>query len=100
MDAVSEENRYDYVLRILRGWGLSAESSAQILKDKEKLLAVLSMHESLEFIFSEDPERSFQWPQKPNQAFGGQSVVDIVLSGDMERIEDVRKYLKYHVYNA
>lgn len=84
--------------KILCAWGLSPEQKSRLLDDRESVIAVLSIHESLRVIFSEAGEdRAYQWVSKPNKAFEGNSPVEIILAGDIER---VRKYLKYHVYNA
>jgi hypothetical protein len=91
------EERRDEVSRILDGWGLDALQKAQILGDKDRALSVLSIHESLLCIFSESPERAFQWPLRPNREFGGNPALEEILVGDIEK---VKKYLRYHCYNA
>jgi hypothetical protein len=83
---------------ILRAWELGPEQKNSLLDNRESVIAVLSIHESLRVIFSEAGEdRAYQWVSKPNKAFEGSSAVEIILAGDIER---VRKYLKYHIYNA
>lgn len=96
MDAVSQENRVEVASRILGGWGLSADEIAQVLDDPERVIAVLSICESLQVSF-EDKDRANRWPAKPNAAFDGATAVEVILRGDTER---VRKYLRYHLYNA
>lgn len=97
MDTVSKENRTDVASRIMDAWGLDTAQKAQILDDKERVLSVLSIHESLQCIYSESPERALQWPLRPNKAFDNTPPIDAIVSGD---IEQVKKYLRYHCYNA
>lgn len=97
MDTVSKERRGEVVSRILDGWGLDAVQKAQILDDKDRALSVLSIHESLQCIYSENPERALQWPLRPNREFDDSPPVDEIVEGDIEK---VKKYLRYHCYNA
>lgn len=88
------------VIRLRKSFvpGAVSRAKSRLLDDRESVIAVLSIHESLRVIFSEAGEdRAYQWVSKPNRAFEGNSAVEIILAGDIER---VRKYLKYHVYNA
>ncbi|MFN2350182.1 MAG: MbcA/ParS/Xre antitoxin family protein [Thioalkalivibrio sp.] len=48
-------------------------------------------------IFEKDTDRAIEWMKKPNRAFGGKSALNLMLSGD---IEQVRKHVTYHLYNA
>lgn len=97
MDAVSKGNRLEEVSRILDGWGVDALQKARILDDKVRVLGVLSIHESLQHIYSVSPELAFQWPLRPNRAFGDSPPLYEIVEGD---IEQVKKYLRYHCYNA
>jgi hypothetical protein len=40
-----------------------------------------------------EPERGYAWVSKPNEAFGGQSALDRMLSGAPSDITAVRNYL-------
>jgi Antitoxin Xre/MbcA/ParS C-terminal toxin-binding domain len=97
MDAVSQESRRDIASSIMVAWGLDAQQRKRLLDDPETVIGVLSIHESLRVIYSEAPDRALQWPAKPNREFNGRTAIDLILNGDIEK---VRKYLKYHVYNA
>lgn len=97
METISEERRGEVVSRILDGWGLDAAQKAQILADKDRALGVLSIHESLQCIYHASPEHALQWPLKPNQAFDDSPPLDEIVEGDIEK---VKKYLRYHCYNA
>ena len=97
MEAVGQETQRELALRVLSSWGLDIKQRDQLLGNRENEIAVLSMFESLQSIFSEDKSRAYEWPKRPNAAFDGVSAVELMLAGEIER---VRKYLKYHVYNA
>lgn len=57
---------------------------------------VVFIHKNLNCIFN-DQARVTRWIKQPNKAFDGRSPLEMMLSGD---IEQVRKYVMYHVYNA
>jgi len=97
MDAVGRETQREFALRILSSWGLDPKQRDQLLGNRENVIAVLSIFESLQSIFSEDKSRAYEWPKRPNDAFDGVLAVELIVAGEIER---VRKYLKYHVYNA
>ncbi len=97
MDAVSRENRRDAASRIAQGWGLNNEQIEHLLDQPEQVTAVISIHDSLQVIFSEEKDRANSWITKANKVFDGKSALEIIINGDAERI---RKYLKYHTYNA
>ncbi|HET8801453.1 MAG TPA: MbcA/ParS/Xre antitoxin family protein [Marinobacter sp.] len=97
MDAKSQENHYEAASSILESWGLDSKQKGQLLRDHETVLNVLTIQDSLMCIFENDGDRAAAWPLKSNRAFDGASALDVMLSGDGER---VRQYLKYHVYNA
>lgn len=97
MDAVNQESRCDVAYRILESWGLNAQQRRQLLDSEESILAILSIRDSLCAIFQGDKERGRHWLARPNKAFDGASALEVMLGGDCEK---VRKYLRYHVYNA
>jgi hypothetical protein len=97
MDNIEQESRRDSACRILTAWCLDAKQKDQLLSDHETVLAILSIHDSLMCIFEDDADRAAAWPSKPNTYFDGASALDVMISGNAER---VRKYLKHHVYNG
>jgi len=97
MDAANQSSRRDSASRILESWGLEAHTREELLDNNEKVLAVLSIYDSLYAIYEGDRDRASQWPTRPNRAFDGLRPLDAMLSGDIER---VAQYLRYHVYNA
>lgn len=98
MKTVSKENRNEVASRILQSWGLEPNQRKQLLDDKETVLAVLDMYQSLTSIYSgAGEERAAAWPGRPNREFEGRTAIQVMLDGD---VESVRKYLKYHAYNG
>lgn len=97
MDNIEQKSRHDDACRILTAWCLDSKQKDQLLADQETILAILSIHDSLMCIYENDADRAAAWPTRANLAFDGSSALDVMISGDVER---VRKYLKYHVYNA
>jgi len=97
MDAATQQSRRDAAFQVLTTWRLAPQQKDQLLAEYENVLSVLSIADSLLAIYEGDADRASRWPSRPNAAFGGQTPLEAMLSGDCER---VRKYLKYHVYNA
>lgn len=97
MDASTQQSNCDAALHILTSWGLDSRQKEQLLGDYDNVLAVISIHDSLVRIFDFDEERACKWPTKKNKQFAGATAVEVMLSGDCER---VRSYLRYHVFNA
>ena len=97
MDTVSRERRVEVVSRIIDAWGLDSSQKAKILDDKDRVLGVLPIYESLQCIYSESLERALQWPLRPNREFGNTPPIDAIVDGDIEK---VKKYLRYHCYNG
>ena len=95
-ESMNEDSR-EAASRVLQTWGLNAGQRAQLLDDKDQVIAVISVFESLQLIFSEDKNRADEWLSKPNEAFDGTSALEVLLNGDIEK---VRQHLKYHLYNA
>jgi len=92
-----DKDRRDAASGILNTWGLNADQRTRLLEDRDQVIAVLSVYESLQLIFFKDKNQATEWLSKPNKAFDDASALEVVLSGDIER---VRQYLKYHLYNA
>ena len=88
---------YQKAHQIADGWRLSADERAQLLDQPDQIGQVISIHDSLHRLFSESQDQANAWIKKTNQNFGGKSALEAMLDGD---IEHVRKYLKYHLYNA
>ncbi len=91
-------------------WGLTAQEQRILLGDPalstfhewrngdgpivpqdtlERISFVLGIFKALRTLYPTE-ERACAWPKKPNRYFGGQSALDVMLSG---RLKDVRQYL-------
>lgn len=57
-----------------------------------RLSLLMGIHKGLRYLFT-DPERGYGWVKKPNPAFGGQSAVDIMASGDIFSLSRVRTWI-------
>lgn len=97
MDAREQQKQRDTALSILSSWGLESKQKEQLLVHQESVTAVLSIYESLLSIFEGNEDRAIEWPSRSNKAFDGKSALDLILDGHSEQ---VRKYLKHHVYSA
>jgi hypothetical protein len=101
------------VLRLFEHWGISDVDAAVILggiaprtvsrwragdlgratRDlADRMSLLLGIHKALRIIF-EEPQRGYQWIKAPNEAFGGQSALDILRRGGMADIARLRSYL-------
>ncbi|MBK1634754.1 MbcA/ParS/Xre antitoxin family protein [Rhodovulum adriaticum] len=100
-------------LNLFRAWGL-ADSEARVLlggmaqrtwarwkagdigridRDLRARMAILmGIHKALRYLFT-DPARGYAWIRKPNEAFGGQSALDIMMRGEITDLIDLRAYL-------
>lgn len=81
--------------QVLDTWGVADPQRAQLL-DHPDIDQVISIYDSLHRIF-EEPNQADAWISKPNSAFAGKSGLELMLSGDIEK---VGKHLKYHLYSA
>ncbi len=100
------------VANIFAKWGLS-EAQAATLLDMSKstyhrwrmdgpgkvsrdlamrLGFLLGIHKGLRLLFR-DPSRAYAWVKKPNDAFDGQSALDVMLNGYLTDLMRVRTYL-------
>jgi hypothetical protein len=59
---------------------------------KARLSNIMGIHKALRIIFRE-PDRAYGWIRAANSAFGGQSAVDVMLSGELTDLMRVRRYL-------
>ena len=53
---------------------------------------LLGIHKALRYMFT-DVARAYAWVKRPNEMFGGRSVLDIMLQGAPTDISRVRAYL-------
>lgn len=65
-ESMNEDSR-EAASRILQTWGLNAGQRAQLLDDKDQVIAVISAFESLQPIFSEDNNRADDGYQSPTK---------------------------------
>lgn len=59
---------------------------------KARLSNVIGIHKALRLIFRE-PERSYDWPKRANDAFDGRSALQVMLGGELTDLMRVRRYL-------
>jgi hypothetical protein len=59
---------------------------------KARLSNLIGIHKALRLIFR-DPERSYEWPRLPNQAFENRSALQVMLRGELTDLMRVRRYL-------
>ena len=61
----------------------------------ERISYLMGIHKALRILFSNTPERAYEWVHKPNTAapFNGQSALGYMLAGQVVDLADVRRYL-------
>jgi hypothetical protein len=59
---------------------------------RARLSNLMGIHKALRLIFRE-PSRAYAWVKAPNDAFGGQRALDIMLRGELTDLMRVRRYL-------
>jgi hypothetical protein len=59
---------------------------------KARLSNLMGIHKALKLLFR-DPARGYQWIKAPNDAFGGDSALDVMLGGELTDLMRVRRYL-------
>jgi hypothetical protein len=99
-------------LNLFRLWGVSEEQAAIILDlnrrtfarwkagdlgrisrdGKTRLSNLIGIHKALRTIFR-DAARGYAWIEAPNEIFGGQSALDVMLGGELTDLMRVRRYL-------
>jgi hypothetical protein len=99
-------------LNLFRLWGVTDDQAAIILDlprrtfarwkagdigrigrdGKARLSHLMGIHKALKIIFR-DPARGYAWIRSPNDAFGGDSALDVMLGGEMTDLMRVRRYL-------
>ena len=53
---------------------------------------LMGIHKALRLLFR-DPARGYGWVKRPNEAFGGQSALAVMLGGELTDLMRVRRYL-------
>lgn len=61
----------------------------------ERISYLMGIHKALRILFSNQPERAYEWVHQANLAapFNGRSALDYMLAGRVLDIADVRRYL-------
>jgi len=61
----------------------------------ERISYLMGIHKALRILFSNQPERSYEWAHKENTAppFNGRSALNYMLGGRVVDLADVRRYL-------
>jgi hypothetical protein len=100
------------VVNLFRLWGVTDAEAATLLDlptrtfarwkagevgrigrdGRARLSNLMGIHKALRLIFRE-PSRGYQWVKAPNDAFGGQRALDIMLGGELTDLMRVRRYL-------
>jgi Protein of unknown function (DUF2384) len=99
-------------LNLFRLWGVNDDQAATLLDltprtfarwktgqlgrmgrdGKARLSNLMGIHKALRIVFS-DASRGYGWVKAPNEAFGGRSALDVMLSGELTDLMRVRRYL-------
>ncbi|QDZ01631.1 DUF2384 domain-containing protein [Nitratireductor mangrovi] len=99
-------------INLFRLWGLTDDQAAVLLDlpprtfarwkagaigrigrdGKARLSNLMGIHKALRIIFRE-PQRGYAWVGKPNESFGGQSALEVMLGGELTDLMRVRRYL-------
>lgn len=59
---------------------------------KSRLSNLMGIHKALRIIFT-DTERAYRWVKRPNDAFGTDTALDVMLRGELTDLMRVRRYL-------
>ncbi len=61
----------------------------------ERISYLMGIHKALRILFSNQPERAYEWARKANSAapFNGRSALEYMLGGRVVDLADVRRYL-------
>jgi hypothetical protein len=61
----------------------------------ERISYLMGVHKDLRILFSNQPERAYEWVHRANAAapFNGRSALDYMLAGRVIDLADVRRYL-------
>lgn len=111
-DGASSETGLEVFARLAEAWALSTDEQMRLLgsparstffkwkKDGgalprdtvERISHLCSIWKSLQILFT-DPSRSDGWLRRPNEFFGGESALEVMLAGNFYDILRVRQYL-------
>ncbi len=101
------------VMQLFQRWGLTDEQACILLGEIAKrtfqrwkkgemgrvgvdlatrLSNLMGIHKALRLLFSE-PQRGYDWIKRSNEAYGGQSALDVMLAGQLTDLMRVRHYL-------
>ncbi|MGX1786341.1 MbcA/ParS/Xre antitoxin family protein [Bosea sp. NPDC055332] len=81
----------DQPVRSYRRW--KAGDIGRIDRDaKARLSNLMGIHKALRLIFRE-PQRGYAWIKAGNEAFTGQSALEVMLGGELTDLMRVRRYL-------
>lgn len=81
----------DMPVRSYRRW--KAEGPGRISRDgRARLSNLMGIHKALRIVFQE-AQRDYDWVRADNDAFAGQSALDVMLGGELTDIMRVRRYL-------
>ncbi|WP_133704250.1 MbcA/ParS/Xre antitoxin family protein [Rhizobium sp. BK313] len=77
-----------------RTWARWKEGqSGRIDRDLRMRMAhLIGIHKGIRYLFK-DPTRGYAWIRKPNEAFAGQSALDIMLAGELSDLARMREWL-------
>lgn len=81
----------DISVRTFRRWKAGNLGRAGV-DTAARLSNLMGIHKALRLLFKE-PTRGYGWIKRPNDAFGGQSALDIMLHGQLTDLMRVRRYL-------
>jgi hypothetical protein len=59
---------------------------------RTRMAHLMGIHKGLRYLFK-DPSRGYAWIKKPNEAFGGQSALQIMLRGEIADLAAIREWL-------
>ncbi|QEA39625.1 DUF2384 domain-containing protein [Pistricoccus aurantiacus] len=62
---------------------------------QERISYLMGIHKALRILFSNSPQRGYEWVHKANTAppFNGRSALDFMLNGRVVDLADTRRYL-------
>jgi hypothetical protein len=100
-------------VNLFRAWALSDNEARTLLGDmaqrtwarwkdgsigridrdlRARMGILMGIHKGLHYLFT-DPARGYAWIRKPNEAFAGQSALDVMMRGEITDLIDLRRYL-------
>ncbi|MDE2302004.1 MAG: DUF2384 domain-containing protein [Sphingomonadales bacterium] len=73
-------------------WGVPDETVDRLLNGDERAAALLGIHAALRRILA-DSDRAVRWIGAPNEAFDGDSALDVILADGLAGMQRVQAYL-------